>query len=272
MAGLLLALAAGSVRAAPVTIALQPFLDQDHLALTLDAPGDGKALFMFDTGGGVTLVSPDFARRLGCKPWGRVTGFRMRGDRLDLPRCDGAALTLGGKTRKLPSALVLDLARFLPKDAPTVSGSLALDSFAGEAVTLDLAGRRLIVETPASLKARTAHAIEAPARYSREAGGLSRIPLIGVPTPKGMLWMELDCGSDGPIILAAHAAEALGLEPARKTGQTVSAALVPGLVLQGKAQVEDLILDGNIGAPILRRWIITFDLAHERLWLSPAGG
>ena len=272
MAGLMLALtlAGAPALAAPTTIPLQPFLDEDHLALSLDAPGGGKALFLLDTGGGITLVSPDFAARLGCTPWGQVTGFRMRGDRLDLPRCDGATLTVGGKPHRLPSALVIDLGKFLPKEAPVVSGSLALDAFAGEAVTLDLAGRRLIVETPASLKARIAHAIEAPLRISREAGGLARVPLIGIPTPKGLLWMELDCGSDGQVIMAPHAAEALALDPKRRSGQTISALVAPGLTLQGKVQVEPLILDGNIGAPVLRHWVVTLDLAHERLWLAPA--
>ena len=271
-AGLVLAgaLAGASAHAAPTTIPLQPFLDEDHLALSLDAPGGGKALFLLDTGGGVTLVSPDFAARLGCRPWGQVTGFRMRGDRMDLPRCDGATLTVGGKPRRLPSALVIDLGKFLPKEAPVVSGSLALDAFAGQSVTLDLAGRRLIVETPASLKARIAHAVEAPLRISREAGGLARVPLMGIPTPSGILWMELDCGSDGPVIMDPHAAEALGLDPKRRNGQTISAIVAPGLTLTGKVQVEPLILDGNIGAPILKHWIVTLDLAHERLWLSPA--
>ncbi len=36
---------------------------------------------------------------------------------------------------------MIDLGKFLSKEAPVVSGSLALDAFAGEAVPLDLAGR-----------------------------------------------------------------------------------------------------------------------------------
>lgn len=276
VAGLVAALAvsaqAAPGRVGPTVLPLRPFLDADHLALSLPAPGGGDDLFLLDTGGGITLVGPAYAQRLGCTPWGRVTGFRMRGDRLDLPRCDGATLKIGGRTRRLPSALVLDLARFLPKDAPALAGSLALDAFAGEAVTLDLAGRRLIIETPASLKARIAHAVEAPVRVSREAGGLARVPLIGIPTPRGLLWMELDCGSDGPIIMAPHAAEVLGLDPKQKTGQTISAVVAPGLTLTGKVQIEELILDGNIGAPILKHWLVTLDLAHERLWLSPSPG
>jgi hypothetical protein len=53
-------------------------------------------------------------------------------------------------------------------------------------------------------------------------------------------------------------------------GQPVNLALAPHIQLQANAQVQDLFVDGNIGAPILREWMITMDLAHQRLWFSPA--
>ena len=37
--------------------------------------------FLFDTGGGITLVTEKFAAGLNCKFWGRVTGYNMFGER-----------------------------------------------------------------------------------------------------------------------------------------------------------------------------------------------
>jgi len=36
------------------------------------------------TPGGITTITPGFARRMGCSPWGRATGVQMFGDRIDL--------------------------------------------------------------------------------------------------------------------------------------------------------------------------------------------
>jgi hypothetical protein len=48
-----------------------------------------EGLFMFDTGGGISYISPSFAQTVGCKVWGQITGFTLTGQRLDMPRCDG---------------------------------------------------------------------------------------------------------------------------------------------------------------------------------------
>ena len=232
--------------------------------------GDRPATVLLDTAGGLTVLTPGGADKAGCEPWGRLSGMRMRGDRLDLPRCDDVKLKVAGHGVTIPEAGIWDFSKLLPKDAPPLDGSVALDAFAGQVVTLDLSGGRLIVETPASAKARTAHATELPMRLAREVGGASLTPLVAIPTAKGKLWFELDCGSDGALIVNRAVAEALGLDPAVTHGQPVNLALAPHIQLQGKAQVQDLVVDGNIGAPILRQWLITMDLAHQRLWLSPA--
>lgn len=232
--------------------------------------GGRPTTFLLDTAGGLTVITPDTAKALGCAPWGQLTGFRMRGDRVDTQRCDHVELRLPGTRLKLATAGVWDFSRLLPKDAPPLGGSIALDALDGRAITLDLAAGRLIVETPQSLAARVAHATAVPVRFAREVGGQALTPLVAVDTRQGRLWMELDCGSDGSVIVNRPIAAALGLDSANTGKQSVSLSLGGTVPVQADASVKELILDGNIGAPVLRRWVITLDLAHQKLWLVPA--
>ncbi len=76
-----------------------------------------------------------------------------------------------------------------------MAGSIALDLFAGKTITVDIPGRRLIIESPASLQQRIADAQPLPVLLSREVQGHALAASLGVPTAKGMLWFELDTGN-----------------------------------------------------------------------------
>jgi hypothetical protein len=230
-----------------------------------------KELFLLDTAGGLTVITPATAAEIGCRPWGQLTGFRMRGDRVDAKRCDHVVMVADGAKLELPTAGVFDIGSLLPKDAPSLAGSVALDAFAGRAITLDFPNQRLIVETPASLQARVGSATEVPVQFSREAGGFALTPEVPVDTSSGRAWMEMDCGSDAPVIVGRHIAGLLGLNPELKGGQDLSFSLAGGVPVRGRAHVQDLILDGNIGTPVLDRWVVTIDLAHQRLWIKAVG-
>jgi hypothetical protein len=241
-----------------------------QLALKIRAHGH-EGLMLFDTGGGITTVTPEFAALLGCKPWGRITGFRMRGDRVDTPRCDHATFDVGSLHVTASTAAIFDLSKLTPKEAPPLDGALALDVFTNHAVTVDLRGHVLIIETPASLKERIRGAIESSVRFSRDAGGLALSPFVAADTTLGQLWMELDTGSDGKVVVARHAASALGLDPEDTHGQPLTLNLTGGVQMQTRAIVKDLIIDGNIGVPVLESWIITIDFVHQRLWMKSIG-
>jgi hypothetical protein len=241
--------------------------------LAVHATVHGKtARFLFDTGEGVTMISPQLAAAIGCTPWGNVTGFRMLGERLDMKRCDGVDFSLQGQHFTAPTAIVFDLAAISGKDDPPVDGAIGLDIFAGRVVTLDWSARRLIVETPGSMAARVAPAHLVPIRLVRDAEGLALTVDMAVPTPRGLAWMELDTGNGGPTIFTSQAiAPLLGLDPAKKQPQPVNLNLAQGVHLAEPARVfPNMIMDGNIGAQFLSKWQVTLDLKSERSWLAPS--
>lgn len=225
-------------------------------------------LFLLDTAGGITLLSPKYAEQIGCKPWGNLSGHRMMGDRLDSPRCDDISFTISGTKLKLPVAAIVDVTRFLPKGAAPVQGSIALDLFAGRTITIDFPTKRLYVESPTSFAARIKGATEVPTLLSREMQGRALAVNIGVPSAKGTVWMELDSGNGGSLLVSESYATLFGLDPTKERPQEADFPVAGAMRAKGLASTPNMILDGNLGMPFLRSKVVTFDLANGRTWIS----
>lgn len=238
---------------------------------TLDAAIAGHTgAFMFDSGWGVSSVTPGYAAQIGCKPWGKLVGFRATGERLDMEHCNRTDVKLAGLTLPVSTLGVIDIMRYLPKSPITYAGALGLDAFDGRSITIQSRAKRIIVESPASLAARVEHARRVPIRMVRDVQGAALTVDLGIPTAAGMAWMELDTGNYGGVMIGRHIARLVGLNPDAKGAQPLHMQVVPGIAVDGDAHVEDLILDGDLGKDFLDKWDLTLDLAKGRGWLAPA--
>lgn len=226
-----------------------------------------KGTYLFDSGIGTSGVTPAVAASIDCTPWGKVTGFRAIGERLDVQRCNGAAVTIGGFATTLPQWSVFDLKRFMGSASAGLAGAIGLDVFAGRTVTLDVAYHHLTIEDAASLAAIRTTAIEVPIRLVRGAEGAALTVDMGVPTSSGMTWMELDTGNYGPSMVDRTIAGLFALKPAEAGVQQWQMSPKRGLSFSGPVMVKDLILDGNLGRDVLRHWLVTLDLAQGRGWI-----
>jgi hypothetical protein len=258
-----------AVASAPVTIPLQPL--RKNLRTVTVKVGTETGTFLLDTAGGLSVFSPTFAQKVGCEPWGRLTGFFMMGDRLDTPQCNDMRIEVAGLTLQAPVVAVLDLSASFPKDAEPLDGLLALDAFAGQALTLDVGGNQLIVETPDSLAERTRTMREGQARIGREVQGAALSVFTAARTPKGRVWFELDSGNGGTLLMSRHVAPTLGLDPKVEQPQPARFELVGGVPVEGNFHVKEMIIDGNLGMPFLSKWRVTLDLARSRVWFQPGG-
>lgn len=256
-----------TVTAAPVaTLRLEPY----RRSVAVRVAANGKpGLFAFDTAAGHTVVSPEFAATAGCKPWGELGGFTMTGVRLAMPRCDGLRFEVDGHPLVAPVAGVMQVAPLQAKDAAPIEGLLALDVFAGKTITMDFAGGKLYVESPESAKQRVAGARELPVRLSREVQGLALAVNLEVPTAKGIARFELDSGAGGALLVSKAYAALFGLDPDAKDPVPGKFEVAPGITAQGIVLVKDLNIDGNLGMPFLKDWVVTLDLAAGRMWLQP---
>ncbi len=250
-------------------IELEPW--RTRWALRAEVGGATRRLLL-DTGGGLTLVSRATARAAGCVPWGRRTGYNMFGRRFDGPACDGVAVRVGGR-RYVPAITgLVNMAALNPADS-ALDGIAALDLFDGRAITLDLGRGRLTVESPASLRARVGAMRPLPVRLKREVEGLALAVMVGVPTRSGWLWLELDSGNGGTVLVSKPVAALVGLDSGVAGRQAADFPVADGVrVRTADAFTPDLIMDGNLGMPFLRHWVVTLDLQAGAGWIAPAAG
>ncbi len=234
---------------------------QDMLPAVRVTVADEERLFLLDTGAGITCVSPALASECGVEPWGRLTGFRMSGERVDLQRADGLALSLGGRALAPLTVGVLDLSTLLPEGWPAVDGVLALDAFRDQPLTLDLAGRSLTLETPETLAARVAAGDELAIRVSRPVQGWAREVFVAAELDGRTWWLELDSGNTAPVLLAEHT----GLEEDGEISLDLG-----GMPWTGEFLLQEMILDGNLGQTFLAGRLVTLDLQAERMVVAPA--
>ncbi len=247
-------------------------LNSTDLGLTIHAVVNGKpGTFLFDTGGGVSTISPQFAASIGCKPWGQITGFRMQGEKLNGQRCDDAAVSIGKSQVHAETLMVLDYSALLPPNSPHIDGSLSLDLFPDKTLRFSYSGRTLDILTRPNdiqaLRGKTPMQV----RVVRDAQGAALTIDLPVKTRQGTAWFEVDSGnSSGLVLVGKHLAGLFGLSPEAEK-QDVSISLADGTTFKGASKVLDLILDGNLGTSFLEKNDIVIDIPGKRAWMLPKG-
>lgn len=266
--------ATGSSR--PIVLPLEPYADTPLKAVAVTMGGK-TVPFLFDTGGGLTVVTPEAADTLGCTPFGQVTGFRADGEKITEKRCGPVALRIGayGTTDEVG---VFDLMGMIRKQVeharkagrdvpmpPTIGGLVGLSSFKGRIVTLDYAHDRIVVETPASARARIRSMQPVAARVVTEASGSMNV-LLQARAQTGTLWLQVDSGNNGPTFLSPHAAAQLGITLPKDKQEPLDIDLIGLGKVPASVRLRPMIYDGQLGIGTIRKLVLTIDLADGRAW------
>jgi len=210
--------------------------------------------FLFDTGGGYTLISPAVAQALGCKPAGRIAGFRMRGDRFDTQVCQDVRFTIGSLPSQIETVGVFDLMALLPKELPRLEGVVSLASFRGRRIALDLAGGRL--DAAAKSKGH-----DFRCRIATGLDGSNYVLFAAVERDGMEFWFEVDSGNVDVLLVARHSAASFGLDPSSQESKQIDFSLGKARTVRVAARAADILYDGVIGAEFLERGILFANLS-----------
>ena len=226
--------------------------------------------FLFDTGGGYTLIGPDVAAAVGCKPHGKLTGFRMDGERLDTSKCGPLGLSIGRASLQTEVGY-LDINALLPDGLPPLHGVLSLDAFRDHAITLDLAANRLRLETATSLAERSADMAPLAVSFYNEIEGRGLSVYVEARSSRGDVHLLLDSGNlAGNLVDPLAWQELTGDESPPAVGQAAEIAvdLGPAGTHSLPFEAKPLIREGALDVRFIESGVFTFDFPNRRAWVQ----
>ncbi len=226
----------------------------------LDLQVGGKArTFLFDSGGGSTLITPELAKELGSAPYGRGVGYRMNGQAVEFNYCARFHGSLGAWELQHAPVAVFDLRKLLPPELPRLDGVVALDSFRGQVLTLDWAANELRILASSDIPSALGKT-GVETRIATGENGASLCVLLPVTGERETLWFLLDSGDSAGTLVAPH----LQKEHSIRVDARSTARLQVGTRASESlpVTVEAINYDGVLGTHYLKDHVITLDLRH----------
>lgn len=266
-----------------------PFeLINGHIYLDVKLNGRGPYRLLCDTGG-ANVITPPVARELGVKPEGTLEGRGVGQKSEDVSLVKLESLQIGDATIERQLFVVFDLGKLEPAEGAPIPGLVGYEVFKRFVVRIDY-GRRLLTLTLPSAFGGESHGVGIPFRFDR------RTPQVDGEIDGVAGTFSIDTGSRasldllGPFVeknglVAKYGAKLQGITgwgvggPARalitrtrllKLGPVEVRDVVTTLSLQKQGAFTDVYLAGNIGFGVLRRFTVTFDYGHQRMYLEPS--
>ena len=238
----------------------------------VDVEISGKSYsFLFDTGGGETMISPGIAKELNKNVHGQVAGYRMSGEMIIYPVCDSITISIGHTKIFHTTVGVWDLMRILPKDFPELNGIISLHSFKDRIISLDLKNNWLIIENESSFKKQISKSKILRGRFANGLAGNELNIFLPVYKNKTAFWFLFDSGNIGNLLFSHHAAYEWKLEKdsitINKEFGEVSIAL-GNKKLNTTAESASIIYDGALNFNLISKSVYTIDFVHRKIWMK----
>jgi hypothetical protein len=241
--------------------------------------------FIFDTGG-ANLVTPATAQALGLQVQGQMQANGAGTGHMDAGLTKVASLQLGKATIKDQIFAVIPLDQMAPVEGVGMPGMIGFETFRRFVTRVDYGNGTLTLIDPKSFDPKDAgtpvpfvfngNTIEAPAIYNGvqgtftiDTGSRASLTLNSPFAAKNNLGgkgvaMVTGWGIGGPSRSLALRGSTLQIGPYTINGPVVEVSTDKGGAFADASQ------SGNIGAGILKRYVVTLDYEHMTLYLKPA--
>jgi membrane-associated protease RseP (regulator of RpoE activity) len=273
--------------AAKTTVSFQ--LINNHIYAPASVNGK-PFIFIFDTGG-VNVVTPTTAKLLGLKSEGHMQGNGAGEGHMDIGLTKVESLAIGDALIKDQVFPVAPLDQMSPVEGVEMQGMVGFETFRRFVTVVDYGARTITLIDPKTFDPKDAgtaipfvfygNTIAIQAAYNGHPGSFtvdtgSRVSLtLNAPFAKTN-GLDADkvkhvagvtgWGIGGPSHAIAMRGDSL------KMGPFVVDKPVSEISTDKGGAFTDASLAGNIGAGILKRYVVTLDYEHSTMYLKPVAG
>jgi predicted aspartyl protease len=281
------AMAAGARITDPSGVTTVPIeLENNHIYA--DALVDGKKVRVIVDTGGVNLLTPASAKRLGITAEGKLAAAGVGEERADLALAHGREVRLGSAVLENPVFYVIDLGTLPAAEGTEIDGLVGFEMFRRFRVTIDYAAKTLTLADPARFKPpEGAHVVPfdladripivtgtldgLPVRITVDTGSRSSLTLHG-PFVKQHGLVERYGAASETVVGWGVGGPSRG-RPARLGTLTLGDVAVKGiagdLFTGTKGSFANPDHSGNLGGGVLRRFTVAFDYDAKKMYLAP---
>ncbi len=274
-------LAKSKAASRPVSV---PFTisSSEMIMVTATVNGAIPIQVIFDTGAGIDVLAPSVIEKLHARSAGVYTGFRMTGERLDIPLFVIPELAIGPIVKKDQV-----VGSFDALDQLHIKGIISANDFRQNPFTLDFLEKVLIFETPKTLGQRRTRGKSSPLQLDDQRGiALDLFAQFLIGDQLGLC--EIDTGSQNVTVSTRYMAP-LGIEKDGKNVQrrenhtiagttitryntrlaqiTLAAAPEIGVKNPG-VSFSNIIYDCNVGLEFWTGRSLTIDIPGRQLLVS----
>ncbi|MEO8669822.1 MAG: aspartyl protease family protein [Tahibacter sp.] len=254
----------------------------------VDGTVDGHAVRLMVDTGGLNLLTPAAAQRLGLAKEGKLGASGPGDERPDVAMAKAKQLRVGAAQLDSPVFYVIDLAQLPQVEGVSFDGLIGYEVFRRFGVQIDYANRQLVLCAPDRF-VPPQHAAEIPFEFDRltpiVSGVLDGLPVRLVVDTGSRVSLSLHAGfvRDNDLVAKYDAAPesvlgwgvggAARMRPARLGHLQLGNLDIPGLAgdlfTGSKGALTNPDQAGNLGGGALRRFTVAFDYVARRLYLAP---
>ncbi len=229
--------------------------------------------FLFDSGAGITMISPEIAEELHKPVYGNYVGFRMSGEKVEMQLCDSVDITLNGMDFFHPYVAVFDMMSLLPKELERIDGMISLQTFENNEITVDLENNKLIVETEESFTQKIKNMSEIPSHFANGQSGLELNIFVGITAKTHLWWFLFDTGNIAKTKISKNIAQEwdFSLKENEITEIGNYTFDIAGESITVPTIIDDIIYDGALSYDFIQQSIYAISFIDKKIWIEKQG-